>query len=265
MKHTLTYLTTVFIFLLPGGHCAYADSYLRHDYSSFAVWLDCDRGGTIAWMQEVSADQGNIVPESREFYIDPTVPLHCQMSKGSTFKKPRSPDGSYDRGHLVSANSVDSSEIAVRQSFYVTNMLPQSSRFNRYGAWRTTEKMVECYREVSPLTVFGGVIWGEDGSNDHFKKTHNIITPDYFWKLIYRHDTGAYIAWILPNRKTSTTEILDDNQVAIDVLKNTVPFLPDHKIIKELLLNNHGDIAPWDFKVVSKSTLRCEGVEASIQ
>lgn len=36
----------------------------------------------------------------------------------------------------------------------------------------------------------------ELAANDVFVDTHNVITPDRWWKVIYRVDTNTYIAWI---------------------------------------------------------------------
>ena len=60
-------------------------------------------------------------------------------------------------------------------------MLPQSANFNSSGAWRRTEQIAECYREISTLRIWGGVIWGDDATNDVFVDTHNVVTPDRWW------------------------------------------------------------------------------------
>ena len=87
--------------------------------------------------------------------------------------------GRFQRGHLADANALDSFQQAMIDPFFVTNMLPQAARFNGGGgAWRRTEEIAECYREISILRIWGGVIWGDDATNDVFVDTHNVITPD---------------------------------------------------------------------------------------
>ncbi|MCJ8315241.1 MAG: DNA/RNA non-specific endonuclease, partial [Pseudomonadales bacterium] len=75
---------------------------------------------------------------------------------------------------------------------------------NRNGAWRFTEEITECNRGTNKdesnvsLKVWGGVIWGEDQSNDYFIESHGVVTPDYLWKVIEFSD-GKVNAWIIPN------------------------------------------------------------------
>ena len=70
----------------------------------------------------------------------------------------------------------------------MTNILPQAANMNR-GAWLLTEEIVECYRDLEPLDVWGGVIWGDNPVDDHFIESHSVKTPDAFWKIIIRGDS----------------------------------------------------------------------------
>ena len=87
----------------------------------------------------------------------------------------------FDRGHLVPANHLDNSPDAIRQSNFMTNILPQASNMNR-GAWLQTEEIAECYRDLEPVTVIGGAIWGDNPRTD-FVASHGVATPDEFWKV----------------------------------------------------------------------------------
>ena len=96
---------------------------------------------------------------------------------------------------MVPANHMDGSSDSLNDTFFDTNILPQNSTFNQSkGAWSQTKIITECYRDITPLVVWGGVIWGDDAGNDFFTQTHGIKTPDYWWKLIYRQDTNTYVA-----------------------------------------------------------------------
>ena len=61
----------------------------------------------------------------------------------------------------------------------------------------------ECYRDLTDLVIYGGVIWGFDKSNDWFIDSHGVETPDYWWRLRYRVDSGTYDAWLMANSATS--------------------------------------------------------------
>jgi endonuclease G len=89
------------------------------------------------------------------------------------------------------------------------------------GAWLLTEEIIECYRDIDELLVIGGVIWGDNPSDDFFVKSHGVKTPDAFWKVIIRgagQDERA-IAWIVPNSSEATKKNLDRYLVSIDELE----------------------------------------------
>jgi endonuclease G len=142
-------------------------------------------------------------------YLDPDVPPHCQQR--STDSYPKNTQPRFDRGHLVPANHVDNSSNAIRQSNFMTNILPQASNMNR-GAWLRTEEIAECYQDIEPVTVIGGAIWGDNPRND-FVDSHGVATPDAFWKVLIREDRA--IAWLIPNTAEATRKRLDSYLVSI--------------------------------------------------
>ena len=93
----------------------------------------------------------------------------------------------------------------------MTNVLPQASNMNR-GAWQQTEEIAECYRDLEPVTVIGGVIW-DDNPRADFVASHGVATPDAFWKMLIRRDRA--IAWLIPNTAEATRKRLDQYLVSI--------------------------------------------------
>ena len=82
-------------------------------------------------------------------------------------------------------------------------------------------KITECYRDIAELLVIGGVIWGNNSSDDYFIQSHGVKTPDAFWKVIVRglgSDERA-IAWIVPNSQEATGKRLDQYLVSVDELE----------------------------------------------
>jgi len=175
-------------------------------YEGFTVWLDCKQHGAIRFRYNAQRDTGNF-PRSSTFRLDPAVPYECQPSSTNTFKTTAPSALTYERGHLVPANHMDYSELAIRQSNYMTNILPMAYQLN-HGAWDSTEEIIECLRDTQELLVIGGVIWGTIKKNDHFVGSHNIKTPDKFWKVIIAGD-GSTIAWLMPNNASATKANLD--------------------------------------------------------
>ncbi|BBA33598.1 DNA/RNA endonuclease G, NUC1 [Methylocaldum marinum] len=181
-------------------------NFLRLDYEGFTVWIDCEKRGAVKFRYNAQHDDGK-EPRSDSFRIDPYVPKECQQISAKGYGH------GYDRGHQVPANHLDDSAVAIKQSNYMTNILPQVSQMNR-GAWKLTEEIVECYRDIDELLVIGGVIWGNNPADDYFVKTHGVKTPDAFWKVVVRGD-GRAIAWIVPNTKDAVEKELDRYLVTV--------------------------------------------------
>jgi len=186
---------------------------LKLDYEGFTVWADCARRGAVKFRYNAQHDTGS-AKRYDKFSLDPNVPAECQQTTAKAYGQ------NYDRGHLVPANHLDHSEIAIKQSNNMTNILPQAANMNR-GAWLLTEEIVECYRDIDELLVIGGVIWGDNKTDDYFVQSHGVKTPDAFWKVVVRgigQDERA-IAWIVPNSQKAKRGQLDGYLVTVDEIE----------------------------------------------
>jgi endonuclease G len=186
------------------------DEIIKLDYTGFTVWLNCDLRGAEYFTYSLSKDTGNF-KRRHDFDLDPKVPKRCQQKSADTYKKRGE---SWHRGHQAPANNLDDSKKAIFESNYMTNIMPQTGTMNT-GAWYQTEYITECYRDISDITIYGGSVWGDDTSNDHFVRSHGVKTPDAFYKIIARHDTGETIAWIVPNDFQAKKNKLDDYLVSV--------------------------------------------------
>ena len=108
----------------------------RLDYEGFTVWVDCEKRGAVKFQYNAQRDTGNF-KRKKSFYYDPDLPKNCQQTSTKSYKEPGQ---RYDRGHLVPANHLDYSKKAIKQSNYMTNILPQAANMNR-GAWLLTEEI----------------------------------------------------------------------------------------------------------------------------
>ncbi len=209
---------------------------LKLDYTGFTVWLDCDIKGAVRFRYNAQRDTGN-AKRHHKFYLDKNVPKHCQQNTTKSYKG-KQKTGRYDRGHLVPANHMDSDPKAIHDSNYMTNIIPQAANANR-GAWLQTEEIIECYRDIDELLVVGGVIWGNDTSDDYFYRSHGIRTPDSMWKVVLRGAKGdeRVISWIVPNTQDAKRKKLDKYIVSVSDIEqmtgqkiNEVPdYLKDDK------------------------------------
>ena len=179
---------------------------LMRDYPGFRIWHDCALGGPLAAQYEIGFDTGTL-DRDHAFFLDPDLPAGCaQQTSTDPYAAP--PWAlSYDRGHLVPANHLDDRQVAVSGSNVMTNIMPQESGFNQYGAWRETERRIECWRDRNPVSIWIGVLWGEDANNDYFLSSHGILTPDAFVKLVINKDTGSAIAWYLENTRLTAKQL----------------------------------------------------------
>jgi endonuclease G, mitochondrial len=187
---------------------------LEINYDGFTVWLDCDRRGATAFRYRAVADSGSH-KRNPKFSLDPDIPKRCQQTVATSYKRPKG-ENSYDRGHLVPANHFDGSKRSINQTNFMPNILPQAANMNR-GAWLQTEEIIECYRDLEPLEVWGGVLWGNNSEDDHFLASHGVKTPDGFWKVIIRGGRG--IAWIVPNSPKAKRRMLDKYLVSIEEIE----------------------------------------------
>ena len=104
----------------------------------------------------------------------------------------------YDRGHLAPAADMKFSEEAMSDSFFLSNMSPQTPSFNR-GGWKNLETMVRNWTGIdSTLFVVTGPVFnnykGEIGTN-------KVTIPGNYYKIIYAESSHKMIAFLMPNEK----------------------------------------------------------------
>ena len=223
----MRYLISILILVLPSALLADRPRIIQHNFEWFRVWVDCNERGPIAFQYWVANDNGNHAATTQTWRLAANVPDGCEMSSGNTFTRPAG-QPQYDRGHLVDANVMDNRATAITDTYHRINMAPQARQFNRAGgAWRHTEKIVDCYRDITTLAVWGGIIYGNnDTANDHFVGTHDVRTAERWWKMIYRYDTNTYIAWIFDNVDTEAVAVMPQRRVTLAALKAEIEFIP---------------------------------------
>ena len=136
----------------------------------------------------------------------------------------------YDRGHLCPAGDMAWSEIAMSESFYMSNMSPQTPKFNR-GIWKTLESAVRTWakKEEELFIVTAGVL--EKGLPTIGEK-NKVAIPKYYYKIIldvYGKEKKG-IAFIMPNE--GSKQSIFDFAVSIDSVERLTqidffPALPD--------------------------------------
>lgn len=180
----------------PSGHWI-----IDQDYNGFRLIYDCTDRTALHYRYTLQADTGSAARPST-FTFDPTLPAGCLQQTSTASYESVHPG--YDRGHLVMSNHMDSDSALIRRANYMSNIVPQVSGFNR-GIWLEAETVAECYRDLAPVQVYGGVVHGDTASdtNDFYLSSHGIRTPEFLWKALITTDpatgAGKAIAWLIPN------------------------------------------------------------------
>lgn len=133
----------------------------------------------------------------------------------------------YDRGHLAPAADFKFSAVAMKETFYMSNISPQKPEFNR-GIWKKLEEQVRAWANTSyPIFVVTGAV------NKQFlgtlpNTTRAIEIPQYFYKIVL--DTAAQgrgaIAFVMKNQ--GSTLPLKNYVVSIDSVESLthIDFFP---------------------------------------
>ena len=145
-------------------------------------------------------------------------------SKSSDYTK-----SGYDRGHLCPAADMGFSELAMDESFLMSNISPQVPDFNR-GIWKELETTLrEWAKKERKLFVVTGPIFKEDKG---FIGKEVVLVPGYYFKIVYDvTDEPKMIAFVLPNERSDRP--LTDFVVTTDKAEELTGFdffsqLPDN-------------------------------------
>ncbi len=120
----------------------------------------------------------------------------------------------YDRGHLCPAASMSRNEVAMSESFYLSNMSPQLPSFNRGGWKRLEERVRDLALRDSVLHVITGPILADSlGSIGE-----NCVTiPGRYYKVLYSPKKQAMIGYVMENSKVDGA--LEEYAVSVDLIE----------------------------------------------
>ena len=103
----------------------------------------------------------------------------------------------YDRGHLCPAADMKQSEEAMSETFFMSNMSPQTPSFNR-GVWaRLEQKVRDWVLADDSLYVVTGPVFIENIGTIGANK---VTVPGFYYKVLYSPKRNKMQAFLLPNR-----------------------------------------------------------------
>jgi endonuclease G len=201
----------------------HAHSNLLLTYNHFELLFNPFEKVAVAWSYTLDKNNFGHSKRPNNYYHDPNLSIKYQQKSLRSYRLGKTGGIVYDRGHLVTSYHMNTDYLTRHQAHYMTNILPQASKLNQ-GIISYTEKMTYIASKINPVTVIGGVIFN-DSSNDYFMESHNIKTPDYFYKILITDNNTRIISWLIPNT---------------DILKPLVMYIVSvDTILKELQVNNY--------------------------
>jgi endonuclease G len=122
----------------------------------------------------------------------------------------------YDRGHLAPATDMKYNTISMSESFFMSNMSPQSPSFNR-GIWKKIEKQFRdwSYKYGELVIITGPVLNGENYGSIGYNK---VTIPKWYYKVAI--DPSNYernLAILIENKGSSAS--IKSFVVTIDYLE----------------------------------------------
>lgn len=162
----------------------------------------------------------------------------------------------YDRGHLAPATDMKYNNISMSESFFMSNMSPQSPSFNR-GIWKKIEKQFRdwSYKYGELVIVTGPVLKGENYGSIGYNK---VTIPKWYYKVAI--DPSNYdrnIAILIENKGSSAS--IKSFVVTIDYLEefSGLDFfynLPD-EVEESFESNTHINLWDWNVTYAPKTSV----------
>lgn len=177
---------------------------IKHTYYSLAYSEENEQAFWVFY--QLSSDNIGNQDRTDDFRADPAV------NSGSASLIDYKGSG-YDRGHLCPAADMTQNKTSMSETFFLSNMSPQTPGFNR-GIWSTLEEKVRSWATLnSKIYVVTGPIFNDNlaviGQNE-------VTVPGYYYKVIYDgHE--KMIGLLLPNASSSLS--LDHFVVPVDQIE----------------------------------------------
>jgi endonuclease G len=149
----------------------------------------------------------------------------------------------YDRGHLCPAGSMTQNKTAMSETFFLSNMSPQTAGFNR-GVWSRFET------QVREWVNYYGDVWEVTGpvfknNLDTIGASH-VTVPGSYYKIIFR-DNDKMIGFLLKHE--SSSKKLSEFAVKVDSIEalTGIDFFPGLENELEMKLERKVDTQEWKF------------------
>jgi endonuclease G len=152
-------------------------------------------------------------PRSNDFRADPDIQdyqAEYKDYKGS----------GWHRGHLAPAGDMKWDSVAMSESFYYTNICPQTERLNQ-GVWQSLENKVRKWtKQYGNLYICCGPIFTTN-QNGTFGQ-NNVMVPDYYYKALLVSNSGTISAIAFMMKNDNENQCLENCACTIDELERVI-------------------------------------------
>lgn len=182
----------------------------------------------------------NCVERSNNFKEDPL------LRTGSGTPEDYKSSG-YDRGHLAPAGDMKWSRTAMRETFYMSNISPQTGKMNR-GQWAQLEVLVRAWaKDADETIVFTGTIL--DGKLPRIGRT-GISVPNEHYKVLLRSKDGKLDAIGFLMSRNPTGPDIETYALPVRVIERLarVDFFPHLTSAVQDSVESEIDWTQWNFK-----------------
>ncbi len=237
----ISFLISVFFWQLAVNAQAYLPKsngeLIRHAFYTLS-YNELHNQANWVWYCLDSKNLNGITKRKNSFKEDPAV------SSGSAQLIDYKGSG-YDRGHLVPAGDMKMSFTSMRESFYMSNISPQSPSFNR-GGWRSLEVQGRAWAKTKKMYVYTGGILNQTLTQIGI---NHVTVPKYFYKIFFDHEKNKVIGFVMPNHKI--TGDLNDYTKSIDDIEalTGIDFLHHLNDVLEKKIEKDVDISSWHFSI----------------
>jgi endonuclease G len=131
------------------------------------------------------------LPRKNSFIADPDLPT-THRAYPSDYEK-----SGYDKGHLTAFKDVGVDSVAAKETFYMSNMIPQSPGNNQNG-WRLLEEYVrELSMSKGDLYVITGPVYLSPLYQTIGKS--KVAVPDAIYKIVISKTEKFILVIMVPN------------------------------------------------------------------
>ena len=157
---------------------------LYNQYTKTSVWV-----AEVVRRENIKKGKDN---REDSFIQDPDLPDYARPPKLSDYYR-----SGYSRGHLAAYSNFSANPEMAKQSFFLTNVVPQVQRCNNSGVWSRIERMVRDWAvHYGELYVVTGPIYNTHGTK--FIGS-GVEVPTYLYKVIYNPVLNQSVGFIVPN------------------------------------------------------------------